>query len=113
MIGTIARGGSKLAEENVVNSEVALRQTSYGPSDLARWLDRWALRREKILELIDMKAARRARKFAGECRYLAYCASHPDEHWEMDWYTLRLEVASFLAEQHQATHVAPAQRAAG
>ncbi len=48
-----------------VVSDAALR-----PSELAEMLDRWALRREKVLRLLDPRAARAARLLARACQAL-------------------------------------------
>jgi len=40
------------------------------PGLLAALLDQWALKREKVLCLLDLKAAQRARKLVARCRHL-------------------------------------------
>lgn len=76
------------------------------PRDLADWLDQWALRREKVLHLIDIQGARECRHFAARCRALGHAeASQPAAWWRREWAALRLEIASFLAE-HSTRHSA-------
>jgi hypothetical protein len=65
------------------------------PRKLAELLEAWALRREKVLHLLDLRAARAARALAVECRRLGYV---PDA--EMDrarWRAVRERVAELLA----------------
>jgi hypothetical protein len=68
------------------------------PRDLADWLDQWALRREKVLHLIDIQGARECRHLASRCRTLAHSQrTQPPEWWRREWASLRLEVATFLS----------------
>ncbi len=72
------------------------------PGPLAELLDRWALRREKVLAVIDVKAARRARRLAQACRALhARGVRGVDVEQrralELEWLELREEVAALLA----------------
>jgi hypothetical protein len=68
------------------------------PRDLADWLDQWALRREKVLHLIDIHGARECRHLAARCRALGHAeASQSAAWWRREWAALRLEIASFLA----------------
>ena len=87
----------------VMDSEIRYKTTSYTPADLACWLDVWAFRREKILELLDIRAAQRARRLGSKCRNLSYC-DRSDRTWVTDWYTLRVEVAAFLIDHHASMH---------
>jgi hypothetical protein len=76
------------------------RETSYGPDELAGWLDQWALRREKVVHLIDLRSARVARDMASRCRMLS-CerGKLPDALWLDRWTRLRVEVARFLGDR--------------
>jgi hypothetical protein len=70
------------------------------PRDLADWLDQWALRREKVLHLIDIQGARECRHLAARCRALGHAeATQPASWWRREWASLRLEIASFLAQR--------------
>jgi hypothetical protein len=76
------------------------RDASYGPDELAGWLEQWALRREKVVHLIDLRAARAARELAGRCRGLSLEQGKlPDTLWLERWTRLRVEVARFLGER--------------
>ncbi len=86
-----------------MTSEIRRITTPYAPADLAAWLDVWALRREKMIELLDLKSARRARGFAARCRRLSACeARYRDQIWMADWMALRLEVAGFLSARRES-----------
>jgi hypothetical protein len=79
------------------------------PDVLANALDLWALRREKILALLDIRAARRARKLACTCRVLAqptYAQTVGEDAWRGEWRRTREEVLETLA--HAAPGVAQA-----
>jgi hypothetical protein len=71
------------------------------PRDLGERLDRWALRREKVLALIDVRAARHARRLAVACRVLAnrleQAQGSEREALALEWLELRAEVAALLA----------------
>ncbi len=74
--------------------------SSYCPDDLARWLDQWAQRREKVLPLIDVRSARVARLLADRCRSLGMCEPRwRSEAWLVDWNALREDIARFLSLQ--------------
>ncbi|NUP11409.1 MAG: hypothetical protein HOW73_35640 [Polyangiaceae bacterium] len=69
------------------------------PAGLATLLDRWALRHEKVLTVLDIRAAREARHLAQACRSLA--TTERDgvsevESWERDWRDVRLRAALLL-----------------
>jgi hypothetical protein len=87
----------------LMDSEIRYKTTSYTPVDLALWLDLWAFRREKILELLDIRAAQRARRLGSKCRNLSY-RDRGDRTWVTDWYALRVEVAAFLTDHHASVH---------
>lgn len=81
------------------SSGVRLGAIAQSPSELAAYLDVWALRREKVLEIIDIAAARRARAFVARCRRLAAVDEETrDEAWHAAWHVLKLDVAAFLSE---------------
>lgn len=49
-------------------------------------LDLWALRKEKVLEVLDVRAAKKARRLARQCRTLALTeASALDPRWQQAW----------------------------
>ncbi len=67
------------------------------PGSTAAVLERWALSREKILHLIDLKQAKRARELAKSCHSLA--AQEEDlsgPSFRAQWLRLRREVETFL-----------------
>lgn len=68
---------------------------------LARMLDRWALRREKVLELLDIRAATKARELARACQEFAVWRERADVT-ELEahfvWAELRERVAAMLVE---------------
>jgi hypothetical protein len=68
------------------------------PASLASALDTWALRREKILELLDVRASRTARKLAQQCRALSAAASDrgEDAGWQAEWLALRERARTIL-----------------
>jgi hypothetical protein len=75
------------------------------PEYLAEALDRWALRREKLLPLLDVRAVRSARTLAAQARQVAYGRrvsdmTDPDVQraWMEAWLGVRQRVAEFLAE---------------
>lgn len=71
------------------------------PDELAILLDRWALRREKVLEHLDVRAARQARELAVACRALAIRLESKSEaerdQVALSWLELRAKVAAFLS----------------
>jgi hypothetical protein len=76
------------------------REASYGPEELAGWLEQWALRREKVVHLLDLRAARAARDLAARCRMLDLERGKLTEAlWRERWTRLRVEVARFLGER--------------
>lgn len=76
---------------------------STSPQELGEWLAQWALRREKVLELLDRKAALRARVLADRCFQLARRqSSTPEPEWRRVWNGLKLEVSGFLAERRSS-----------
>ncbi len=69
------------------------------PAALADALDLWSLRREKVLELLDVRASRTGRQLARTCRLLAqptYAMSISSEAWDAEWRHTREEVAALL-----------------
>jgi hypothetical protein len=76
---------------------------STSPKELAEWLTVWALRREKVMHLIDRKAAQRARSFAERCFELSRQMSFlPEDEWRRRWQALKLEVSGFLADRRSS-----------
>lgn len=70
------------------------------PEQLAERLDLWALRREKVLALLDVRSSRSARQLARTCRVLArssYESSVTAEAWEAEWLRVREEAAVVLS----------------
>ncbi len=70
-----------------------------GPGALAASLDRWSLRREKVLEILDIRASRTGRQLARACRLLAqpsYAMSISSEAWDSAWRQTREEVVALL-----------------
>ncbi|MFO0549444.1 MAG: hypothetical protein U0271_13715 [Polyangiaceae bacterium] len=68
-------------------------------------LDRWALRREKVLHLIDLRAAKQARELASRCRRLARARAatsladaSAEDALRLDWLEVRAEVGALLAK---------------
>lgn len=76
---------------------------SASPQELGEWLSQWALRREKVLELLDRKAASRARVLADRCFQLGRRqGTIPEPEWRRAWNGLKLEVSGFLAERRSS-----------
>jgi hypothetical protein len=70
--------------------------STINPKKLAELLEAWALKREKVLHLLDLRAARAARALAVECRRLGYT---PDAEIDRDrWRSVRERVAALLAQ---------------
>lgn len=68
------------------------------PASLARALDLWALRREKILALLDVRAAREARTLADACRTLSQTTDPGrDDAWQARWLAIRERALAMLA----------------
>lgn len=79
------------------------------PDELAVELERWALRREKILERLDIRAAREARALAKECRRLGGINHHlGEESWNAEWTRVRRSTVELLA-RGAAAEQAPQQ----
>ncbi len=74
------------------------RVVALTPTGLAVYLDDWARRREKVLRLLDLRAARQARQLAGECRRIA---AETVLH-EPAWAALRGRICTFLEEAEAA-----------
>ncbi len=70
------------------------------PRSLADSLDLWALRREKVIELLDIKAAKKARELAGMCRELSR-VSTDNPGWDFQWMAIRAAAAALL-ERHRS-----------
>lgn len=70
------------------------------PRALAESLDLWALRREKVIELLDIKAAKKARELAGMCRDLSR-VSMDNPAWDFQWMAIRAAAAALL-ERHRS-----------
>ncbi len=76
---------------------------SSSPRELGEWLAQWALRREKVLELLDRRAAHAARLLADRCFQLSRRqATLPAAEWKRAWQSLKLEVSGFLAERRSS-----------
>jgi hypothetical protein len=69
--------------------------TALEPQEVADWLDAWALRREKVLERLDVQAARGARRLAERCRRMTR-SDLDAEAQRREWVALRLEIADFV-----------------
>ena len=68
---------------------------------LADQLETWALRREKLIHLLDFRAAREARELAAGARALDLArerlATDSDhDAWSAEWWRLRKRVAALL-----------------
>lgn len=76
-------------------------RTTLDPSTLASLLDRWALRREKVLELLDLRAAARARDLASACQEFSVWRERADVT-DLDahfvWLELRRRALKMLEE---------------
>lgn len=69
------------------------------PVGLAKALDLWALRREKLLPLLDVRAAREARRLAQGCRRLAATERTGEitaSDWENEWRSIREQAVTLL-----------------
>jgi hypothetical protein len=82
--------------------------TTVDPMLLADLLTRWALRREKVLFVLDHKSARSARRLARECIVLAVRRAEArtvDEidAWHRDWTRVREEVRDLVATTARET----------
>jgi hypothetical protein len=64
---------------------------------LATYLEEWAMRREKVLSLLDIGAAREARKLAWECRRMATLDTTTPE-----WVALKRRVVAFLGSRRDS-----------
>jgi hypothetical protein len=75
---------------------------------LAESLELWALRREKLLELLDVKAAREARDIARQCVLLAAKLERPFDHADCDraWRSIRLRALGLLARSRSTSMIA-------
>jgi hypothetical protein len=101
-VHTVRRRGLFDPQPGVVMNAPS-KELAYSPIELASWLELWALRREKVLELLDITAARRARQLADRCRRFAIVsASQREQGWNREWHALKLEVAAFLTD-HRST----------
>ncbi len=69
-------------------------------------LDRWALRREKVLEKLDIRAATKARELARACQEFSVWRERVDVS-DMEahfvWQELRERVLSVLEESHRSS----------
>jgi hypothetical protein len=78
------------------------------PGGLAKALDLWALRREKLLPLLDVRAAREARRLAQGCRRLASTertGEVPTAVWESEWRAIREQAVALLDGSGRTTPV--------
>lgn len=84
------------------NSASTRLRVTIDPSAMGQWLEAWALRREKNLLRIDLRAAREARAFARRCGHLHTSRSVSETaEWRDTWHQLRLEIAAFLQDHYQ------------
>ncbi len=85
------------------------------PDELSRALDRWAFRREKVLALLDVRAAREARTLAARCRVLGAMAAAPEDRvaWDVEWRAVRQEVVELLSRVHDTSVLADHASAEG
>lgn len=69
------------------------------PESLATRLDAWALRREKVLFVLDRAQAKVARKLAERCRSLFVAVADIDSNLELrqQWHTIREEADALFA----------------
>lgn len=82
------------------------------PVGLAKALDLWALRREKLLPLLDVRAAREARRLAQGCRRLAATertGEIPTGEWESEWRAIREQAVALL--DSSSSHRTPVPQA--
>ena len=85
-----------MAQPSMKSSEKTQR---LHPGGLAKALDLWALRREKLLPLLDVRAAREARRLAQGCRRLAATertGETPIDVWESEWRAIREQAVALL-----------------
>ena len=83
------------------------------PKELATLLDLWALRREKVLQLLDLKAARAARKLARTCRLLAkatYADQIGEQSWRYEWRRVRELVLVTLTQARASMPARPSDQ---
>jgi hypothetical protein len=68
------------------------------PLTLAAALDEWALKREKVLQLLDIQGARAARRIASRCRAHGRppAAGPISDSWKTEWWRLREIGAALL-----------------
>lgn len=69
-------------------------------------LDRWALRREKVLEVLDLRGAAKARELARACHDFTVWRERADVtelEAHLVWFAIRQRVAEMLAEAHGDT----------
>jgi hypothetical protein len=72
------------------------------PGQLAGLLDEWALKREKVLRLLDLRAANRARALIGRCMRLEHLGFSPllngstEDPMVMEWLDIRVCVVELL-----------------
>lgn len=68
------------------------------PDELADVLESWALQREKILHMLDPRAARSARQLARRCRDLIETSGGPlgCPMWAIEWRLLRGDAMDLL-----------------
>jgi hypothetical protein len=72
------------------------------PGSLADHLERWALRREKVLALLDPRLASSARALVRRCRALSEQGFSPDDHpgttlaGDLEWLEIREETVGLL-----------------
>ena len=93
------------AHGTTLEKSFPMRSNKLRPRTLAESLDLWALRREKVLELLDIKAAKQARDLASMCRQLARVPMH-DPDWDFRWMTIRAATAALL-ERHRSVPPPP------
>jgi hypothetical protein len=92
--------GSAMKSSAMKSSDMTQR---LHPAGLAKALELWALRREKVLPLLDVRSEREARKLAQGCRRLAETERTGElsaSDWENEWRSLRERAYTLLDNAH-------------
>jgi hypothetical protein len=87
-----------------VATGMAQTQDPFTPHQLAAWLSTWALRREKRLELLDLRRAKIARSLSLECARLDRERVRRED-WHRDWVDLKRRVVGLLEESRVVSGV--------
>jgi len=104
-------GGGTLVVYSLRMSSIFASQRLH-PADLADALELWALRREKVIEMLDIRAARHARKLAISCRVLAAMegAELLGDSWAIEWRRTRQEALAMFTHAKLGAPRRPAPR---